>query len=65
LLLQTLVILLFTTCRFMCEIDPDTHKGMHSVLLLKTGCDRSRTRAMTTVGRKPRVEWLFLRTYNL
>jgi hypothetical protein len=23
----------------MCEIDPGTHKGMHSVLLLKTGCD--------------------------
>jgi hypothetical protein len=25
----------------MCEIDPSTHKGMHSVLLLKTGCDIS------------------------
>jgi hypothetical protein len=24
----------------MCEIDPGTHKGMHSVLLLKTGCDK-------------------------
>jgi hypothetical protein len=26
----------------MCEIDPGTHKGMHSVLLLKTGCDNMR-----------------------
>jgi hypothetical protein len=23
----------------MCEIDPGTHKGMHSVLVLETGCD--------------------------
>jgi hypothetical protein len=25
----------------MCEIDPGTHKGMHSVLLLRTGCDNA------------------------
>jgi hypothetical protein len=49
----------------MCEIDPGTHKYMHSVLLLKTGCDSSGIRPMLTIGRKPRVEWSLLRTYNL
>jgi hypothetical protein len=49
----------------MCEIDLGTHKGMHSVLLLKTGSDSSGTRAVLTIGCKPRVEWSFLRTYSL
>jgi hypothetical protein len=32
---------------------------------LKTGCDRSGTRAVLTIGRKPRIDWMLLRTYSL
>jgi hypothetical protein len=60
-----LVILLFIICCFMCEIDPSTHKGMHSIMLLQTGCGSSGIRAVLSVGRKPRVEWSFPRTYSL
>jgi hypothetical protein len=49
----------------MCEIDPGTHKGMHSVFVLETGCDSSGMRARLIVGCKPRVEWSLLRTYSL
>jgi hypothetical protein len=55
----------FTVVVLCVKLDPDTHKGMHSVLALKTGCDRSGIRAVLTVGHKPRVDWTFLRTYSL
>jgi hypothetical protein len=32
---------------------------------LETGCDKSGIRAMLTIGRKPGVDWTFLRTYSL
>jgi hypothetical protein len=32
---------------------------------LKIGCDRSGIRAVLTIGRKPRVDWMPLRTYSL
>jgi hypothetical protein len=47
------------------KIDPDIHKGMHSVLALKLGVTKVVIRAMLTVGRKPRVDWTFLRIYSL
>jgi hypothetical protein len=47
------------------KLDPDTHKGMHSILALKLGVIEVVIRAVLTVGRKPRVDWTFLRTYNL
>ena len=44
------------------EIDPGTHKGNAFSFDLKTGCDKSGIRAVLTVGRKPRIDWTFLRT---
>jgi hypothetical protein len=45
--------------------DPGTHKGMHLVLALKLGVTKVVIRAMLTVGRKYRVDWMFLMTYSL
>jgi hypothetical protein len=42
-----------------------THKGMHSVLALKLGVTKVLISAVLTVGRKPRVDWMFLRTFCL
>jgi hypothetical protein len=47
------------------KIDPGTHKGMHSVLTLKLGVTKVVIRVVLTVGHKPRVDWMFLRTYSL
>jgi hypothetical protein len=47
------------------KLDPGTHKGMHSILVLKLGVTEVVIRAVLTVGRKPRVDWTFLRTYSL
>jgi hypothetical protein len=47
------------------KIDRGTHKAMHSVLALKLGVIEVEIRAMLTIGRKPRVDWTFLRTYSL
>jgi hypothetical protein len=38
---------------------------MHLVLTLKLGVTKVVIRAVLTVGRKPRVDWMFLRTYSL
>jgi hypothetical protein len=38
---------------------------MHSVLALKLGVTEVVIRAVLIVGRKPRVDWTFLRTYSL
>jgi hypothetical protein len=47
------------------KLDPDTHKGNAYNFSLKTGCDKSGIRAVLTVGRKPRLDWSFLRTSYL
>jgi hypothetical protein len=47
------------------KLDPDTHKGMHSVLALKLGVTEVLIRAVFTVGCKPRVDWTFIRAYSL
>jgi hypothetical protein len=47
------------------KFDPDTHKGMHSVLVLKLSVTKVVIRAVLTVGCKPRIDWIFLRTYSL
>jgi hypothetical protein len=47
------------------KLDPDTHKGMPSVLALKLGVTEVVIRAVLTVGRKPGVNWMLLRTYSL
>jgi hypothetical protein len=47
------------------KLDPDTHKGMHSVLALKLGMTKMVIRAVLTVGRKSSVDCTLLRTYNL
>jgi hypothetical protein len=52
----------FTICHFMCEINPGTHKGKHLVLSLKLGMIKLVIRAVLTVGHKPRLDWMFLRT---
>jgi hypothetical protein len=44
------------------KLDPATHKGNASSFDLKTGCDKSGIRAVLIVGRKPRIDWTFLRT---
>jgi hypothetical protein len=41
------------------KIDPGTHKETHSVLTLKLGVTKVVIRAVLTVGRKPRVDWMF------
>jgi hypothetical protein len=38
---------------------------MHSVLALKLGVTEVVIGAVLTVGHKPRVDWIFLRTHNL
>jgi hypothetical protein len=47
------------------KIDPGTHKGMHSVLAVKLGVTEVVIRAVLTIGCKPRVGWMFLRTHSL
>jgi hypothetical protein len=47
------------------KIDSGTYKRMHSVLALKLGVTKVVIRAALTIGRKLRVDWMFLRTYNL
>jgi hypothetical protein len=47
------------------KLDPGTHKGNTFSFSLKTGCDKSGIRLVLTVGRKPRLDWLFLRTSYL
>jgi hypothetical protein len=47
------------------KFDPGTHKGMHSVLALKLGVTKVVIRAVLTIGCKPRVDWVLLRTYSL
>jgi hypothetical protein len=47
------------------KLDPDTHKGNAFSFGLKTGSDKSGIQAMLTVGRKPKIDWMFLRAYNL
>jgi hypothetical protein len=44
------------------KIDPGTHKGNASSFSLKTESDKSGIRAVLTIGRKPRIDWTFLRT---
>jgi hypothetical protein len=42
--------------------------GIHTMSIwfgLKIGCDKSGTRVVLTVGCKPRVDWMPLRTYSL
>jgi hypothetical protein len=41
------------------KIDPDTHKGMHSVLTLKLGVTKVVIRAVLIVAHMPRVDWMF------
>jgi hypothetical protein len=41
------------------KIDPGTYKGMHSVLALKLGVTNVVIRAMLTVRRKHRIDWMF------
>jgi hypothetical protein len=47
------------------KLDPRTHNGNAFSLSLKTGCDKSGIRAVLTIGRKPRLDWSFLRTSYL
>jgi hypothetical protein len=47
------------------KLNPGTHKGMHSILSLKLGVTKVVIRAVLTVGRKPRIDWKFLRTFSL
>jgi hypothetical protein len=47
------------------KIDRGTHKGLHSVLTIKLGVTKVVSGAVLTVGRKPRVDCTFLRTYSL
>jgi hypothetical protein len=47
------------------KVDPGTHKGMDSVLAQKLGVTEVVIRAVLTVERKPRVDWMLLRTYRL
>jgi hypothetical protein len=44
------------------KLDPDTYKGMHSVLALKLGVTIVIIRVVLTIGHKPRIDWTFLRT---
>jgi hypothetical protein len=49
-----IMILLFTNDVTICmKLDPGIHIG-NTWFVLKTGCDRSGIRAVSTVGRKPR-----------
>jgi hypothetical protein len=58
-----LVILFISLFIALCvEPDTGTHNGMQSVLDLKLGVTKVVTRAMLTVGRKPRLDRTFLRT---
>jgi hypothetical protein len=47
------------------KLDPNTHKGMHSVLAYKLGVTEVVIRVVLTVGRKTRIDWTPLRTYSL
>jgi hypothetical protein len=61
-----MVIIFISLFVILCvKLDPGTHKGMHSVLALKLGVTKVVIRVMLTVGRKPRVDWVFLMTYSL
>jgi hypothetical protein len=53
----------FTIVALCVKLDPGTHKGIHSALALKLGVID--IGAMLTIGRKPRVDWTFLRTHCL
>jgi hypothetical protein len=47
------------------KIDPDTHISVNSVLVLKLGVTEVVIMAVLTIGRKPRVDLMFLTTYSL
>jgi hypothetical protein len=47
------------------KLDPGTHKGNAFSFSLETGCDKSGTGAVLTVGAKPIVDWMLLGTYGL
>jgi hypothetical protein len=52
--LYVILFLLFTDDVTICmELDPGIHIG-NTWFVLKTGCDRSGIRVVSTVGRKPR-----------
>jgi hypothetical protein len=50
---------------YVSQLDPGHTYNKYLVLALKTRCDISGTRAVLTIGRKPRVVWTPLRTYSL
>jgi hypothetical protein len=39
------------------------HTYRYTWFVLETGCDRSGIRAVSTVGRKPRLKWLLPKVY--
>jgi hypothetical protein len=46
------------------KLDPGTHKGTYSILVLKLGVTKVVIRAMFAVGLKPRVDCTLLRIYS-